>query len=111
MGIIHLNIPLQKGGNPIIKEKRLHQRKQITVPVIYAYHGKQKIVVKNGTTFDLSESGMCFYTDRPLHEGLNVQVHSSHIWDYPRASTVRWCTMKNASLYKVGVSFQEKKTG
>jgi len=108
MATTHSNILLEKGGNFIVREKRINKRKQITVPVTYAYHGKRKIVVKHGTTFDLSESGLCFYTDRPLHEGLNVQVHSSHIWDYPRASTVRWCCMKNVSLYKVGVSFREK---
>jgi hypothetical protein len=99
-------IALSEGRERVIKEKRRHKRNQIAVPVICAYHGEHKIVINHGTSFDLSDSGMCFFTDMPLHEGLKIQVHSSHVWDYPRSSTVKWCSMKNPNLYKVGVMFQ-----
>ncbi|MEW6418756.1 MAG: PilZ domain-containing protein [Nitrospirota bacterium] len=91
---------------PIIKEKRSQKRDQISLPVIYAYSGENKITAKFGTTFDLSNSGMCFYTDTLLQDGLKLQVHISNVWDYPRSSIVRWCSMKDVSLYRVGVSFR-----
>jgi hypothetical protein len=90
----------------IIRGKRRDKRIQIAIPVICAYQGGNEVVIKYGTSFDLSNSGMCFYTNTPLHKGLKLQVHSSYIWDYPRSSIVRWCSRKYLNFYKVGVSFQ-----
>ena len=94
--------------NQRIKQTRKHRRSYLTVPVIFAYHGKDKIVVNYGTSFNLSKSGMCFYTNMPLDEGLRLQVHSSHIWDNPKSSTVKWCSKQDPQYYKVGISFQRK---
>jgi len=90
----------------IYKQTRRHKRAYLAVPVIIAYHCKNKIVVHYGTSFDLSKAGMCFFTNTPLHEGLKLHVHSCHIWDNPKSSTVRWCSKKNPHYYKVGISFQ-----
>ena len=89
-----------------IKEKRNHYRIKVKLPVIYECSGEQKIATNSGTTFDFSDSGMCFYTHTHLREGINLQVQIPHIWDVPRTSIVRWCSMKTPNLYKVGVSFQ-----
>jgi hypothetical protein len=102
---LYLNIKKNVRGL-IIKEERRHKRIQIAIPIIYAYQGKNKVVIKYGTSFDFSNSGMCFYTNTPLHEELKLQVHSSYIWDYPKPSIVRWCSRKYLNFYKVGVSFQ-----
>jgi hypothetical protein len=86
-----------------VKEKRDKKRNQVNLPVIYAYFKDNKITTKHGMTFDLSETGMCFYTDMPLREGLDLQIHVSNMWDFPKSSVVRWCSMKNVHLYRVGV--------
>jgi c-di-GMP-binding flagellar brake protein YcgR len=86
-------------------QKRKHQRVQISLPIIFAYSGKNKIITEHGTTFDLSDKGMGFYTEKPLSGGLRLQIHLPDIWDFPKSSSVRWCRMKTSSLYRVGVSF------
>lgn len=87
------------------KEKRNHYRIQVKLPVICESSGELKIAT-SGTSFDLSDSGMCFYTHMRLREGINLQLQIPHIWDVSRTSIVRWCSMKNPNLYKIGVLFQ-----
>ena len=91
---------------PIENQKRDNERMQISVPVIFAFPGKQKIITQHGTTFDLSRGGMGFYSEKPLQKGLELQVYLPDLWNSPKASLVRWCSMKNNNLYRVGVSFQ-----
>jgi len=88
------------------KEKRAHMRKQINVPVIYGYFRGQTFIMNSGTTFDLSDAGMSFYTDKPFRKGKNLQFQSSYLWRRPRVGTVRWCNMKTVFLYKVGILFR-----
>ena len=87
-------------------EKRTYMRKQINVPIIYGYFRGQTFIINSGTTFDLSSSGMSFYTDRPFFEGKNLQFQSSYLWRRPKVGTVRWCSMKTMFLYKVGILFR-----
>jgi hypothetical protein len=91
-----------------IKQTRRHRRTHFAVPVIFAYNCESKIVVSYGTSLNLSKAGMCFYSSMPLQEGLKLHVHSCHIWDNPKFSTVRWCSKKDHDYYKVGISFQKK---
>lgn len=87
-------------------ERRSQKRIQISIPINYEYSAEHKIISDHGKSFNISDSGMCFYTHTPLQEGLNLQVHSKHIWDSPRASIVRWCNKKHLNFYQVGVSFR-----
>jgi hypothetical protein len=97
---------LLKEGIFISKEKRARMRKQINVPIIYAYFRGQTFIINSGTTFDLSSAGMSFYTDRPFREGKNLQFQSSYLWRSPRVGTVKWCSMKTMFLYRVGILFR-----
>jgi hypothetical protein len=87
------------------KEKRGQTRKKVNLPVSYVFCDERNIAPHDGTTFDLCNSGMSFYTNTPLKEGLNVQVHT-YIWDSPKTSIVRWRSKKSRNIYKIGVSFQ-----
>jgi len=101
-------IVIYKEGKKIIllEEKRNQKRNSVNLPIIYAFSSENRINVNHGTTFDISDSGIGFYTDKPLLEGLNLQVHLSHVWDFPKSSVVQWCIMKNVNLYRVGLAFQ-----
>jgi c-di-GMP-binding flagellar brake protein YcgR len=90
----------------IENQKRNNDRMQISVPVIFAYPGKEKLITNNGITFDISNGGMGFYSEKPLQKGLELQVLLPDLWNYPKSSLVRWCSMKKYNLYRVGVSFQ-----
>ena len=86
-------------------EKRSHKRIAVNIPVIYTYFGEYKARTDTGTTFDISDSGMCFYTDKPLRVGLVLDVKIPHIWDVPKVCMVRWTSMKSPHCFRVGVSF------
>ena len=90
----------------VLEERRNLKRNAIKLPIIYAFSSNKKINLNYGTTFDINEAGMGFYTDMPLQEGLALQVHLTNIWDFPRSSVVRWCSMKNVTFYRVGLSFR-----
>lgn len=89
-----------------IKERRTRKRRQITVPISYGYIRKQTFIINSGTTFDLSNTGISFYTDNAFQEGINVQIFSSYLWELPRVGIVKWCSMKNIDFYKVGIQFR-----
>jgi c-di-GMP-binding flagellar brake protein YcgR len=97
-----------KAGEKFIieKQKRDNERIQISVPVMFAYSSKEKIVTRHGTSFDVSAGGMGFYSENPLYEGLELKVYAPNIWFSPKTCQVRWCNMKKYNLYRVGVSFQ-----
>jgi len=97
-----------KAGEKFIiqEQKRNRDRIQISMPVIFAYPGKEKIITQHGTTFDLSKGGMGFYSEKPLQKGLELQVYLPDFWNSPKYSLVRWCSIKRFNLYRVGVSFQ-----
>ncbi|OGW54541.1 MAG: hypothetical protein A2Y81_07010 [Nitrospirae bacterium RBG_13_43_8] len=87
-------------------ERRSQYRKQISVPISYEFSSDQRTISRYGKSFNISESGMCFYTQTPLEDGLNLRIQSEHIWDSPRSGIVRWCNRKYLNFYQVGVSFQ-----
>jgi c-di-GMP-binding flagellar brake protein YcgR len=97
----------KKGEKFIIEgQKRDQKRIQISVPVMYAYPSKERVITKHGTSFDLSAGGMGFYAEKPLEKGLELKLHAPNIWFSPKTCMVRWCSMKKYNLYRVGVSFQ-----
>jgi len=87
----------------LAKERRIQKRKQISLPVFYEYTEKHEHLYDHGTTFDISDSGICFYGRNPLLENLSIQVHVPDLWDKPKYGSVRWCSMKNFNFYKIGV--------
>ncbi len=87
-------------------ERRNQYRKQISVPISYEFSSDQRTISRYGKSFNVSESGICFYTQTPLEDGLNLRIQSEHIWDSPRAGIVKWCNRKYLNFYQVGVSFQ-----
>ena len=80
-------------------------RVQVNLPIKYKLSDKQQTVIKDGTTHDLSESGVCFHTDTLLKEGQALQINIPHIFNWPKDSTIRWCSSQPNGFYKVGISF------
>jgi len=95
---------LLRVGEMRIKEKRTLKRIKVHLPVNYTILGEHKITVYEGTTYDISDSGICFYTDMPLQVGLTLKIQIFQILDVPRICIVRWNSMKSPNCWKVGVS-------
>lgn len=55
---------------------------------------------------NISASGVCIYTFRPLKEGQGVIFKSNLPVPHKRA-TVRWVKQYNRNIYKVGVLFTD----
>ncbi len=87
-------------------ERRTQPRKPVSVPISFEYSHDQRTISHYGKSFNISESGLCFYTQTPLRAGLNLRVHSEHIWDSPKLGIVKWCNRKYLNFYQVGVSLQ-----
>ena len=90
----------------LLKERRAAKRLHVNLPIAYSYSFDLETVSKSGSTCDLGDSGLCFYSDNPLNKGLNLRIDLKHIWDNPKDSVVVWCSRTIHHLYKVGVSFQ-----
>lgn len=88
-----------------MNKQRAHRRIKVNLPVTYAFSGEYKYNAQKGITRDISCSGMCFYSDKLLREGLTLNVQIPKIWNVPRICIVRWSSMKSTNCYKVGVSF------
>jgi hypothetical protein len=89
-----------------MRTQRIHERKKVSLPVTYAHSGEYEVPAQRGTTRDISCSGMCFYTDKPLRTGLMLNIHVSKIWNVPRPCIVKWSSMEQSHRWRVGVAFQ-----
>jgi hypothetical protein len=88
-----------------MKEKRTLKRIKINLPVIYSYCGEHKVTFNRGTTYDISDSGLCFYTDIPFQKGLALDIQIPQILDAPRICIVKWNSMKSPTCFRVGGAF------
>lgn len=90
--------------------QRSQSRVQTAIPVFYTFVERDHIAAERypsaGTTFDLSDSGLSFYTYKPLHEGISISIASKDLWNAQKTATVRWCKILNFNLYLIGVSLQ-----
>jgi hypothetical protein len=91
-------------------EKREKTRILLNVPVACTLSmikdDESKKVTVDCTTFDFSESGISFYTNRQLCEGDTVDILSNDLWNEIKTGKVRWCKTLDFKHYLVGVSFQ-----
>jgi c-di-GMP-binding flagellar brake protein YcgR len=102
---VDIQFIMYKKEKTLIKEKRTNKRIEINLPVTYTIFGDHKGTINKGTTYDISDSGICFYTDTHLRVGLTIEIQIPQILDVPRTGTVIWNRVKNSNCWKVGVSF------
>jgi hypothetical protein len=91
------------------KGKQLNVRTRLSVPITYAYCDTKDDKPDDyleGTTFDISNTGLSFYTNSPLHVGACIKIISKDIWKEQRSGTVIWCKTLSYKHYLVGVSLQ-----
>jgi c-di-GMP-binding flagellar brake protein YcgR len=91
----------------MLEEKRAYYRLQIHLPVLYKVSNHQTTTIKKTTTYDVSDSGICFYADTLYKKGTKLQVTLPHIFDSSRTCTVMWNSKKYDDRYKIGVHFQK----
>jgi hypothetical protein len=91
------------------KGKQLYERTRLSVPITYEYCDPKADKPGDsfeGTTFDISNTGLSFYTNSPLPVGAFIKIISKDIWKEQRSGTVIWCKTLSYKHYLVGVSLQ-----
>lgn len=88
---------------PLNGDKRRHQRKRSITPFAYRVPlGASGIQI--GVTTNISDSGMCIYSDINHNKGEIIEIRSSlpvsHLW-----AAVRWAKKDAADIYKMGLMF------
>jgi hypothetical protein len=91
----------------MLRERRSDYRRKINLPLVYTISDNHITVTRKATTGDLSDSGVCLYTDVDLKKGSALELSIPEMFDTPRKCMVKWCLRKYFSNFKVGVSFQE----
>jgi hypothetical protein len=89
-------------------EKRANARTHLSVPLYYIYPGSEADKSSDylaASTFDISDSGVSFYTTRLLLDGDDIKIFIKDLWNEQRAGTVKWCKTLNYNYHLVGVSF------
>ena len=83
-------------------------RTAAVTPISYSYSYVDELELKclsaRGISVNMSESGMCLYTNNQLQDGLDLKLYSQNLFESPKAAVVQWCDKINEELYKVGVT-------
>lgn len=96
-----------RGGHalPLNGDRRRHRRQKSVIPFAYCIPlGPPGICL--GITADISDSGMCVYSDSIHDKGEIIEVRSSLPMGHPRAM-VKWGRKDAANLFKMGLMFIE----
>jgi hypothetical protein len=67
---------------------------------------EEETLLSRGTVRDFSASGICLFTNAPLHRGESITVFCRDIWNEERPGTVLWCNAVDLRLFRVGISLQ-----
>jgi len=90
---------------PLGINERRHSRE--TCVTAFAYRASSHSAgILIGITANISDSGMCIYSDSNHAEGEIIEIRSSLPVPCLRA-TVRWTNKDAADLYKIGLMFIE----
>jgi hypothetical protein len=90
-------------------DKRANSRTNLAVELLYNPLGLKADKPNDylvGTIFDISDSGIGFYTNRPLLNGVNIEMFCKDLWNKPKTGKVRWCKTLNSNFSLAGVAFQ-----
>lgn len=91
----------------MLRERRRHYRRRINLPLVYTVTGAPFAVERKATSGDISDAGMCFYTDVALKKDAVLEIRIPGVFGAPRKGVVRWSLRKYFSNFKVGISFDE----
>ncbi len=85
------------------KERRRDKRRlDMSMPCVILTDHKTS---EAGTTFNISEGGMCVFSDKSLDAGRVIDIQCRALWDQPKTGTVKWCRKIKHDLYRIGISF------
>lgn len=88
-----------------IYDKRRYKRHLFFHKIEYCLGPRSYYDIYNGSSINISESGMCMYTSRRLEEGVDIEIMNGLPFPYQKATT-RWVVKQYQDLYKIGLAFK-----
>jgi len=92
------------GGDMYLKEMRREPRQVMIGDVFYTTLNDPIEMSFRGMLFDLSTSGLCIFTHRPLNEGTELRLEGTRLWENAKYAVVKWCKPISTDIYRVGLS-------
>lgn len=86
------------------KEKRTQKAIAILYSNTFVENGSDDPQIFEGTTYDISPSGLSFRTNTPVEHMMTITITCERLWTEPRMGIVKWCSEVYPGVYKVGVS-------
>jgi hypothetical protein len=88
-------------------EQRKDQRKDFSYGILeYALNHNNNCETYIGFTLNLSDSGICLYTSKHLHEGQEIVIKNDFP-DISKKATICWVEKYDSYFYKMGLKFSE----
>jgi hypothetical protein len=88
-----------------IKDKREHRRQDFSYSVVeYVLNPENTHETFIGFTLNVSNSGLCLYTPKPLKEGQKIII-KGNLPTPSKNAMVRWIEKYDDVFYKVGLVF------
>ena len=84
-------------------DKRRHQRQKSVTPFAYRVPPASP-AIQIGIIADISDSGMCIYSDSNRNKGEVIEIRSSLPVSYLGAAVI-WAKKDAADFYKIGLMF------
>jgi PilZ domain len=94
----------------LAKERRKKKRGPISVPVKYngiAEISDEKRVAGEGTTADVSNEGIGFFSDKEIAPGTVLEIECDDVWATPRQFTVKWCDRIQYNFFRMGLEVRD----
>jgi len=90
--------------NNISSDKRRHERRDTITTIEYVINGFYTDEVFEGVIANISESGFCLLSTKPLSQGEKIEIKDEqHV--NSRTAAVRWSNQYNNLYCKIGLEF------
>lgn len=87
-------------------ERRRHPRHAHTDNIEYCLNPTDLTTIFQGICINISESGMCLYTFKPIYAGQKILIKNVLPVPYQKAEVI-WVKEKSEDLYRAGLMFIE----
>ncbi len=86
----------------LAKEQRRRKRASISLPLSYS-GGPEQPLSGEGTTADVSESGIGIFSEGELMPGTLLEIECKDLWDSPKKFVVKWSSKMGHNFFRVGL--------
>jgi len=95
----------------LAKELRRQRRGSLSLPLKLGKSsespGQATGSAGEGTTFDVSESGLGIFSGKEMEPGALLEIDCRDLWDIPRVFEVRWCSKISFNFYRAGLALKK----